>query len=273
MKKLLLFVFLNSVIFGNAQYTPSGNSLPDGIKDQNYSQVIGVDMPTLIEVGGAQVTSLIVSAFPPAQLYISSISGMTFPLLNLSAQLTVNGLPSGISYSCSPSSCSFPGGTSGSIFLNGVPTIGGNYNVSITSNTFGTLDLSALTALSGGLIPNSLAITDPLTGVFDKEYTLFIRDLNSISELDNSSISGISLYPNPANSHTTVKLYAQQNSNVKIDITDLKGRIVSTTQVEITNGWNELPLTLNLENGLYTISIVDSRYSVRKTLLITSVNE
>lgn len=264
-------IFIFSI--GLSQYTPSGNSLPDGIKDQNYSQVIGVDMPTLIEVGGAQVTSMIVSAFPPAQLYISSISGMTFPLLNLSAQLTVNGLPSGISYSCSPSSCSFPGGTSGSIFLSGVPTVGGNYNVSITSNTYGTLDLSALTALSGGLIPNSLAITDPLTGVFDKDYSLFIRDLNSISELDNSSISGITLYPNPANSNTTVKLHAQQNSNVKIDITDLKGRIVSTSQVEITNGWNELPLTLNLENGLYTISIVDSRFSVRKTLLITSFNE
>lgn len=273
MKLLVSLLTFLIVLSGYSQFTPAGNALPDGIKDQNYSQAIEVDMPTLIEVGGAQVTSLIVSAFPPAQLYISSISSMTFPLLNLSSQFTVNGLPSGINYSCSPSDCSFPGGTTGSIFLNGVPTVGGTFNVSITSNTYGTLDLSALTALSGGLIPNSLAITDPLTGVVDKDYTLFIRDLNSVDELENTNISGISLYPNPANTLSTIRFYAEHNADVTISIRDLTGRSVSNVKHLVTNGWNEVPLTLNFASGLYTVSIQNPAFVVSEILWIAGVNE
>jgi hypothetical protein len=265
-KSLLFSVLL--VFSGKAQYTPSGNALPNGIKDQAYSQTIDVALPTLAEVGGSQVTSLIIAAFPPAQAYQSAISGMTFPLLNLSSQHSVSGLPNGITSSCSPSDCSFSGGSNGSIFLSGIPTVGGNFNVVITSNTFGTLDLSALTAMSGGLIPNSLAVSQALTGVFDKNYTLFILDLNDLDDLGLDFSSGMTLYPNPSNSLCQLKFFSHDDLSGQISIADINGRIVHIDDIAIQTGWNERSLELNFESGLYYVTVQNPKLAHSVKLLI-----
>lgn len=140
--------------------------------------------------------------------------------------------------------------------------------MAITSNTFGTLDLSALTAMSGGLIPNSLAVSQALTGVFDKNYTLFILDLNDLDDLGSDFSNEMTLYPNPSSSLCRLKFFSHENLPGQISIADINGRIVHIEDITIQTGWNERSLEMNFESGLYYVKVQNPKLAHSVKLLI-----
>jgi hypothetical protein len=76
------------------------------------------------------------------------------------------------------------------------------------------------------------------------------------------SISGISLFPNPATDKLFVSYTTEKPQHVSIRITDITGKEVMQTQLEGLAGPNLLPLeTTTLEHGAYFITISDGASS------------
>ncbi|MFT6746871.1 MAG: hypothetical protein ACJAZ2_001216 [Glaciecola sp.] len=78
----------------------------------------------------------------------------------------------------------------------------------------------------------------------------------SINEFD---IVLSDLFPNPANEIITAKIYSNTLKNVSIIITDVSGKIISQSQVDVTTGENNLIIDVSfLTDGTYFIQIGDN---------------
>ncbi|QQR97683.1 MAG: T9SS type A sorting domain-containing protein [Sphingobacteriales bacterium] len=70
----------------------------------------------------------------------------------------------------------------------------------------------------------------------------------------------VNLYPNPTNRSTTITttLSSVQNQTARIDIVDMLGRIMLSQNVELTSGYNNIKLDVNVLNGTYVLRYIDN---------------
>ncbi len=143
-----------------------------------------------------------------------------------------------------------------------------------TTSWENAIDLTAtgstnITATATGLIVanyNVRAYAETNSGrtygdVLDFEITSSITDINK----DNLNVN---LYPNPATNNTNLSIKGI-NGKVKISITDVQGRIISTLERESSNG--EVNHSINLEayaKGVYYIRIQSSNSIKTQKLIV-----
>lgn len=73
---------------------------------------------------------------------------------------------------------------------------------------------------------------------------------------NNSFISNLSVYPNPASDKISIDLYLQKNASVKIQLLDLSGKIVKeTTEPNVSGKINKMIEVNTLAKGVYLIKI------------------
>ena len=95
----------------------------------------------------------------------------------------------------------------------------------------------------------------------------------SIDELNYSSTSSINLiaYPNPNEGQLNISFTLESRDDVTISIADVKGSIVSTTQLKnLKSGRNEYKTTLNglAKEGVFFITLETSREKVTRKLIL-----
>lgn len=115
---------------GKSQCTPDANcsftqvlcpsSLASGCAATSYSQVITVAAPASITYNGG-----------------------TYPIVRIKLNSIV-GLPTGVTYTCNPSNCTFNGNSRGCITISGTPATAGSYP--LTANTTVTIQISIFQA-------------------------------------------------------------------------------------------------------------------------------
>lgn len=266
MKKLLLPVLALFTLGAQAQYTPSGASLPNGTLGQSYSQTVNVAIPANTSVSGSAVSGLLTAAVPALAPFAGALGALSIPLAVSSTVLTVSGSPAGISAVCTPASCSFAGAASGTIAFSGTPTAGGSFTVNIGSSTTGTLDLAALASLSPIPIPGlpaSFDLPQAIPGIFDKTYTLFVNDPNGIEELDVNTFSTIGAYPNPTTGQFSFGVSSPKGADVNISLVDLSGRVVYNNNHKTQTGVNVIRFDLGLADGVYGYTITQGNDVLR----------
>ena len=82
----------------------------------------------------------------------------------------------------------------------------------------------------------------------------------------------MSVYPNPATNQATLKITAQNNDIVEINICDVRGRIVKqiTSGLQITAGENKQAVSFGeISTGAYIISVTGQNTSAH--LLIQKI--
>jgi len=223
-------------------YSPAASALPNGQSGQVYAgQVINVNIPTEITIN--------TSIFGDPLI----IPGVPFPIPNpnqdLSAQvtstvLTVAGLPSGLSYTCSPANCTFPGGSSGTISIVGTPTQAGTFTIDITSLTNGSADVPQL-----GVTP----FPQPVPSALDEEgYTMAVANPASIAE--HNDVFALSVYPNPTEGIATLDVKANVGGVATVEIYSITGSMVQRTAQTIATGLNRVNLDMTaLPAGIYMV--------------------
>ena len=89
----------------------------------------------------------------------------------------------------------------------------------------------------------------------------------SVSELENNV--GMSVYPNPTNTNTTVSFSLTNESNVTINVTDLAGKVVYTNALGTVNGAQNVNVnTENLTSGVYMVNVsVNGTVSTEKLIV------
>ncbi|MBK7140009.1 MAG: T9SS type A sorting domain-containing protein [Bacteroidetes bacterium] len=85
---------------------------------------------------------------------------------------------------------------------------------------------------------------------------------NAVNEMN------ISLFPNPNNGHFVVNYTALVTKNTTVNIFDIYGKLVNSTDFTLNEGQNTLELNLdNLSNGIYFLSATDEPLQRQKFII------
>jgi len=83
-----------------------------------------------------------------------------------------------------------------------------------------------------------------------------------------SNKNGVSLFPNPSNSNTNLKIESDSKVNCEIEVIDVKGMVISKESIILEIGSNSVDLkTENYSSGVYFVSIKGVSSEISKTPL------
>ena len=93
-------------------------------------------------------------------------------------------------------------------------------------------------------------------------------DLVSVKEV-NASLESLSIYPNPAANHCTVKVNLKSETSVKIELYSVNGQLMQTVTQACFSGVNNIVLnTQTYAAGLYMLKMVLNDKTFVKPLLV-----
>lgn len=209
-------------------YPDSATGLPAGTVGVTYNEVIQFKVLTDTSLAGLPVT-------------VDSIS-----------ITQVTGLPPGISYTCTPASCVFPGGSNGCILLTGTPTVSGAFPL--------TVDLIIDANLSG------IAFQQPSTVDY---YVININAATGIATLSSVNFGIVNVLPNPAADYTDLTYSTPLGGDFRITLYDMIGKKVSEQLIRGLPGNNTFRIkTAQLKSGVYMLTLGNgSSVATRKVVV------
>lgn len=257
-KNLLLLCTLFSIGAASAQinYTPTtSQGFVNGVVNQPYSQEITFAVPATVQLDasilGIPELSALPISLPPSDV--------------VSTTLTVEGLPAGLSYSCSSAGCSFTPGSGRKITISGTPTAPGSFSVIIKSTVTGGITVPAIPGIfPGGTFP----FPTPIPDVFNSgTYTLNIWGV-SVEESE-LILNVVSNFPNPFSGFTTIQFESKKAQPVVLNITNSIGALVKSLNVNAVAGQNQIQFDASgLAAGIYTYSLQADGAKVSKQMMV-----
>lgn len=222
--KKIFYLFVLSVLVSNAvvaQCTPNNSitatgfypsSLPDAVAGVPYTQVVQFKIP-------------------------SDTTYLTYYAQVVSAQLTnLTNLPTGFTYACNVSNCTYSGGSVGCLTITGTAQ----------SNQVSSYNLNAALTITGNVLTGPFAGTWPMS--INAPLNFNIVAGNSIAVNQGSAFSYVKkeneiLFNNLSNGRLNVKIY------------DVLGSQVRNTSYQVVKGESTSVSTANLEAGIYIVTL------------------
>lgn len=171
----------------------------------------------------------------------------------------VTGLPSGFNYTCTPSSCSFPGGSNGCILLQSTGPVSGPagvYPISVNLMNYGRL-LGTLPATVPYSITGYAIVIDPAAGIS----TVSMPTRLMVSEFT----------PNPVSHSTTLVVGVPEPGQVRLETIDLLGNLVRQEVYDATRGWNNYSVDAEgLRAGIYLTKVAFGKDLTIRRMVVTS---
>ena len=248
MKKFLLYINLVLFTFATtisvyAQCVPDQSitqpgiypdSLPAANVGTAYSQELQIRVLTDTVYQGQNATI--------QSIHISSISGM----------------PSGFSYVCVPSNCTFPGGSNGCIVISGLAVAGqeGSYPLSIT------LDITATVIILG--FPATITQTETMN-----DYTFVINGPVATHQISAKNVDIKQNFPNPAIDKTTIDFIVPNTTAAEFTLFNVLGKEILKRRISAKQGKNTIELNVrDYEDGIYMYSIKTGSTVVTRRMVI-----
>ncbi len=244
----LAFLILFFVVTGtqaqtctpDPQYATNDGIWPDtttnfngGVVGVAYNQNITVTVPQDTTIGSPPFTTTI----PFDSVHMVSMSN----------------LPPGLTYMCSPSICTWLGGTSGCAAIYGTPTTAGTYSLSIVVNAY----------VGGSTTP----IVENVNG-----YKIIISAGVGISENSSLLFEVKQNMPNPFSGKTTIVFSSPSEEKVKISVYNMLGKIVIEKKIEAVKGENEVEIDgKNLTGGMYFYTVEYKGKTVTRRMMVNNL--
>lgn len=172
---------------------------------------------------------------------------------------SVEGLPSGFSYECNPSSCQINAGDNGCVTLSGTPTIAQEnqtYNLNIHITLYGLPDNLI------GLVSTPFPFSTVVTG-----YSVEVRP--QIESTNNTHVFPAKTYPNPTADVANVDVFLGESQDLKINIVNVLGETVRTTNGHYDAGLNTLHFSKSdLGSGIFFVQIEGATGSSVQRIII-----
>ncbi len=169
--------------------------------------------------------------------------------------INVTGMPAGFTYSCTPSRCSFPGGSNGCMLLqssNPALNLVGVHPIVVEMTVYGRIF---------GTPQNIPSTNDNYAIVIENNVAVISPVVNTFSVGQN--------VPNPSKNLTEIPLTMVNSGYVNIKITDLIGKVVYTSKVFLQKGNSNIPLNTSIFNkGLYIYTITNGINTASKRMII-----
>jgi hypothetical protein len=223
----------NTAITQPGIFPDSATGLTPAIVNQPYVQDMQLKVPvdTVVSIGPLTIT-----------VPITSIELVSF-----------SGLPAGLSYTCNPASCVFPGGSNGCVAITGTPTVAGIYQITAITKT---------TATIFG-VPNSQ---------FDtlNYYYMTVSTTAGLSEAGVPTLTMSQNMPNPTEDFTTIIYNLPNSGEVEFYMHNMIGKEVYHRTYNGDQGENVLKLDVrDFTPGVYMYSISINGESVTKRMVIS----
>ena len=103
------------------------------------------------------------------------------------------------------------------------------------------------------------------------DYDGTIKRFDPIAVTCESSITGYSVYPNPANEvlNIDVELTSYQGDDVVVEIMDMNGRIVQSQSTELNRGFNHLEVDISeIPSGVYMINFSGTKDYIKESRIV-----
>lgn len=249
MKKFLLLmgvIILNNT-FMYAQCVPNTSNTTPGITPDSATGLA----PGVVGAAYNQVLQLFVPATTPYEV----LPGVVINVPVVSVELnSFTGLPPGLTYSCTPSSCLYPGNSNGCVEISGTPTVAGNF------------------VLTGVTTSIGLIFGNPTTQIDTLSY-YFIDVTGSVSSIYESTGMGFFMHqntPNPCSDFTDIHYAIPAHGEVDFRLFNLIGKEVYRSLLNPDQGENDFRFdTRDLAPGVYMYSMTFNGETLTKRLVIS----
>jgi hypothetical protein len=164
----------------------------------------------------------------------------------------VDSLAPGLSYTCNPPSCKFPGNSNGCILVSGTPTTAWDHKMTVHAMAYVKI-----------LFVNT-SQPQTLTG--------FYSVVENLAGIENIGMYDVELgqnTPNPFNDITSIAFTAGNANEVDLNIYNMLGSLIHTQKIDTKTGLNTITLQAELFiPGIYIYSIGNKgNVSVRKMIV------
>jgi hypothetical protein len=183
-------------------------------------------------------------------------------------------LPAGLTWKTTSATNTFTTGQDGVILVEGTTNVlPGVYklriivDVNTTIGNFSAVDAEALAHLRYHVRITSPSSPCPAIDPADSNSvrTLYTVGINEIS----SSISGLSVNPNPFSGTANVVFNSEVEGTYTMKMTNLIGAVVSSKEVNVTTGTNELSINSNgISAGIYLLSLSNGQSAITRKVVI-----
>lgn len=250
MIKKLLFTFALATGFAIAsvaQCTPNVSCIPSGT---TYG--ICPDSATGMAIGtvGVPYTQVMSMMVPP--------DGTDFgqPLATIvSIDITsVDSLAPGLTYTCSPAGCSFPGNSNGCILITGTPTMVWNHQITVNAIAYATV--------FG--FPANLPQTN-------KQYRSIVVGPAGVETLDLTKFDVDQNSPNPFSESSEIRFSTVSNGSVEFKVFNMLGAVIFDSNYKTAKGVNTIKIDGNsFAPGVYIYSITNGDKTITKRMVVAA---
>jgi PKD repeat protein len=125
----------------------------------------------------------------------------------------------------------------------------------------------------GGTISNKPNVRFRIEFTHESANNIYLDNINlngtvGLSEDLNIENAEMNIHPNPSKGLTYVDFSMLAQSNVKIDVLDLQGRIISTFSDNLGAGDHQYQINNNLESGVYLVRLAFGDRAITKKVVI-----
>ena len=240
-------------------------NLPTVLQSTSYHTELNIKTPaTLIEAaaGDSSFTQLDTTILgTPYSFQLAD-----WPVDSMSL-VSIDGLPNGLSLSCTYANCVLPGDVLTCASVDGTTSDPlGVYPITIWVDvyTHGILDLGIIQ------YPLSTSLFDA-TGSYESVtgYKIVISNTSSYEMFNSNKFTLLQNVPNPFNGNTIIKFNTPNSENISFNITDMFGKIIYSKEIESISGLNTININEKLSTGIYTYSIKNDEKMLSKRMVIS----
>jgi len=253
MKRVLLsFVFYligANVLF--AQCVPDGSFTQPGYYPDCATglphDTVGKNYNTVLQLRVLTDTNVVVPGIGLQHATIDSI-----------VLTNVTGMPSGFTYTTTPSSKSFPGGSNGCVSITdpSATATAGTYPLLIFIRVYGKI--------FGGTV--SAFVDDTI-----KCYSIQIDPIAGIAEVSNNKFSLSQNFPDPATHLTDIYYTVPSTGTLELRIYNLLGKMVYRKSVFAERGSGKITLDAkDFAQGIYMYSLSNGKTTLSKRMVIAN---
>jgi hypothetical protein len=240
---LLLLLFLASLCV-HSQCTPDLSCLPAGA-NSGYCPNHELDTGT-VGVAYSQIVSIKVPA-----------NGADFgqPLTTIQHIdiVSVDSLAPGLTYTCNPPNCKFPGNSNGCILVSGTPTVAWDHKMTVHAMAY--VKIFFVNTTQPYTLTNFYSVVENPAG---------------INELGLQQLGMAQNNPNPFGTETIISFNSPDGEELELKVFNMLGASVYKQKLQPQKGNNEIRFSAeNLSPGSYIYSIGNDKYSAIKKMMIS----
>ncbi|MDQ3048524.1 MAG: T9SS type A sorting domain-containing protein [Bacteroidota bacterium] len=166
--------------------------------------------------------------------------------------ISVDNLAPGLSYTCTPAGCSFPGNTNGCILITGTPTMVWDSMIRVNAIAYATI--------FG--VPVNLPQTN-------EQYRSVVTGPASVDDLKMNEFDVDQNSPNPFTAKSDIRFSSLNNTEVEFKVYNLLGAVVYSNKFKAEKGLNTITIQANsFAPGVYVYSVKNGEKTITKRMVV-----